>query len=600
MSRITSGCLLVLTLFSFGVGNEEAASQDVSSQESAINPDPRVTWMHYEDPEIVLLPDQAEWPEEQGKLWGSVLFHEESDLRREAADSIAMTYSLGMPIDPSMIEGLLAVIRAPNEQLVTVAAAANALAVIDARETAEDLAKLSSLGSIPLSLRIDETLARWDYAPMRDQWLARLQDPDHQRILVISAVRSLGEVKESRAAVPLTKFVFDRGLNPSLRIVAARSLAQFEIDGRLGLAKKLLEQGEAKDKQEVALDTLLAAILLSAEESAEAIGLLDTIAQGEIPTAMAEAMRKLLQVAPDRLVAKADRYLKERDANVRQLTVEALATAVNEQSVVQLASVLGDPVPDVRKRARHILLETMAADAALQPLVIEQAERILATEDWRSVEQAILIATALDQKQVGERLLELVDHPRHEVFLTACWGLKLLRPEPLREQIYQTMLRLIDEGKTPIAVHRYWATGQLAEAMAMMDHKPAIEVLKTLVPKEAPMNFMSRAAAVWALGHLLEDSKDAEVARMLEARLADSGTNPPEWDEVRALSAISLGRIKADSSLKALRTWGETEGAESFVGRRCYWGIREMTGEPIPDVEPKVRQLGDFFLQPAS
>ncbi len=561
-------------------------------QPTAPNPEPKVDWKHRIDPDIELLPDQGSWPEALQDLWAKALLHPESDLRREAADTVSLAYSHGMSIEKPIIEALLVVVKDPEEKPLTVTAAAAALANIDAKEAADTLAQQISTSPQTLQLQLDRAFARWDYQPMRATWLARLETPDHQRILVESAVVCLGEVREPLAAPILLPWLLSSKTSPSLRLKVARCLARLPIDDRLGVVATLLED----NSKQPALTQLLAATLLAEEDSPETVELLDSITRMDEPTAIGEALRRLLSIAPEKIVQQADRLLEHRDGNIRHVTVDALATAPSEESIVRLTRMIGDPVPAVRQLARKHLL-VMAANEELRPIVVTESEKVIATDDWRGLEQSILILTELNQTQIGQRLLDLVDHPRSEVYNTACWGLRRLKIVPLSDAVHQRFIGLFEELQEPSVSVRYYALGHLAEALAELDHKPAVPDLVKLIPKEVPIHPTTRSAGIWALGYLLAGTGDRNVATPLEGRLADAASIPPESNEVRAMAAVSLGRIGSQESLAPLRHWAATEGAENYIGRRCYWSVRELTGEPIPDIQPRIRQLGDWFLQ---
>ena len=125
--------------------------------------------------------------------------------------------------------------------------------------------------------------------------------------------------------------------------------------------------------------------------------------------------------------------------------------------------------------------------------------------------------------------------------------------------------------------------------------------MRSYVPKvsgKVPFAFQVRAAAVWSLGKLLTDKLDPVLASQLEVRLADVGSVPPEADQVRAMAAITMGRMKSQPSLPALRKWYETNTYNNYVGRACGWGIEQLTGEKMPDPDVMRPRAQNWFLEP--
>jgi hypothetical protein len=131
-----------------------------------------------------------------------------------------------------------------------------------------------------------------------------------------------------------------------------------------------------------------------------------------------------------------------------------------------------------------------------------------------------------------------------------------------------------------------------------MKYAPAEEQLRKYVPKDWRFAQETRAAAIWALGHLHAGTPDDDLANQLVARLNDVQGMMPELALVRRLAAVSLGRMHAQSSLEDLRRMATLEGSQSAVGIACAWAIHEITGEPMPSVPPLIQWESEWFLQP--
>ncbi len=583
--------LRLACLFSLLVLSSSTA-QDVSTEKP--NPDPSMEWHHLTDPKIELKPSELFWPEELMVSWIPALQHSESDLRREAADSISQAFRRGMPKLETMSELLLQVLETENEHPVTRTAAARALITIGAREYAESLAKHAAIGPQSLTIAVENALADWDYAPAREVWLKRLDSTAANSMLKRTAIVSLAAVKEVRSIEPLSQIALSPVAQGSIRISAAEALSQLPSENLLAWSKQLMAGVSAN----AALDGLVGVQLLSQLNSPEVIELLDAYAVRPEPTVAAAAMRQLLDKDPAKLVARSVTTALNRDANIRLITVQALRTDPSLTAVDLLATMLNDSVPAVRYEARRVLL-THCADTALRTRTIELTEALLQKEDWRALEQVILILTELKQLQIGPRLLALLDHERPEVYVCASWGLKTLADPSQVEVIYEAMLatsEFLSSGQLP--GRKSEMLTHLIEAVGVLRHTLATEHFKTFVPKTAPFNQVPRTAAIWALGYLQEGNPDAEIVGMLESRLSDAGSTPAESETVRGMSAVALARMKSESSIPVLRQWYETEGANTFIGRRSGWGVSLLTGEPLPEVKPLKTRSSGWFIQP--
>jgi hypothetical protein len=201
--------------------------------------------------------------------------------------------------------------------------------------------------------------------------------------------------------------------------------------------------------------------------------------------------------------------------------------------------------------------------------------------------------------------LELLDSPRPEAHTTAAWGLCQLRVAATAEPILEVF-----EAKTKhwIAYVSHQAVTEpvagteiqlahLAQALGRLKHAPADRVLREYIPKFSPLPMVSRAAGVWALGHLWAENPDAELAELLKDRLID--VNPPihERPLVRRMAAVSLARMRATDHLPSLRAMLARDTVQVDVGIACAWAIEQLTGEPIPEIRPEIVR-DRWFLVP--
>lgn len=583
-SRLFAALLLLFWAPSYGVGTEPPEL------------DPAIDWAADNDPKIVLPQVIVDWSMGLPRLWKLALEHREADVQREAADSITRAHQLGMPVSPEfgqeLSQALVRVLEEPGQHVVARVAAARALVQIDARQTAEVLSNHAARGPLEVTQIVEPALARWDFQPQRDVWLQRLSQGARPALLELS-VEGLAVLGEERAIADLTRLSLGVHESATVRLSAARALATIQ---RAGLEEHSTQLAKRMGPTSL-VDRLLAANLLSQHSGDATLALLDSFADDPEPAVAAQAMQRLLELAPQRLIARAETSLAHRDARIRQLTVAALATDPSPESITRIAPLLDDPIVQNRVLARRTLL-TMAGDESLHPVVVEHTTKVLMQDAWRGDQQAILILTTLEQRQVGKRYLVLLDHSRPEVCVTAAWGLRKFAIPELVEPMFAAAQKFSDglkpRGMAPS--HHADLLAHLHEALGILRHAPADSHLRTYVPKGLPDS--SRAAAVWALGLLLQDKLDPQLASQLEERLADTSSIPPESAAVRAMCAITLGRMKSESSLPVLRKWYEVHTHNDHVGRCCGWAIEQITGEKLPDPDVRHIKVGGWFLEP--
>jgi HEAT repeat protein len=566
----------------------------VQAQSEPPNVDRQVDWQMLNDPDIGLKGTVLTWPADLRRVWSEGLRHSDSQFRREVADSIRKAHLGGMPGLVALRDDLRAVLETAGEHPVTRTAAAAALVELDTRELADFLAGQTLLGPLPLRFVVEPALAKWDHLPSREVWLDRLRGGEANPELRRIAAQSLAQVGEPAAVEPLRNVLFSTHQGADYRLTAARALAVLNPPESLQWSRQLF----AAPDSELSLNAQLAVELLAGASSPEAIELLDQYVRFPAPTVAGVAMRRLLDLDPARLLARAAETVNDRDANIREITLSALTDDPTPQSVKLLARGLLDPVPDLRRMARRALL-SHAADPKLRQAVIARCQQVMRIDSWRGLEQATIVLTELEQRQIKDRLIELVDHPRPEVQITAAWAIKhLFEPDdaPRLHDMARRVTDEIDSGQA--AISRSFVQAHLMEALGVLKHRPAVEDLVRLVPKTAPYLVQSRAAAIWSLGFLLNPKQDAGLIRSLEARLADANSVPMEQPEVRAASAISLGRIGDPASLGELRTWYQTEGPNREVGRSSGWAVMQMTGEQLPEAQPYRQPIRNWSLEP--
>lgn len=550
----------------------------------------------YEDPKIEFPAPILSFSPKLKPLWVEALTGPEADLRREAAQTIGLAHRRGMPELADTAGALMEALDAPDQHRIVKLAAAQALIALDARQADATLFAHAGEDGLDMARLVEPALARWRHEPIRKLWLDRLADAGAtRRQLLVLAIRGLAEVAETEAAPRLLELAVDSDVAPEVRMEAARATGKLRSEGLEEEARRLA----ADDSPGKMVDRLVAASLLTGHRGDAAQGVLLELALDGEPAVAAIALGRLLKIDPMLVIPIIEPVLASDDANVRHLGARALVSWRTAEAIGQLGPMLDDRHPDVRSYVRRSL-EEMAPDPQLGGPVLEEVLDMLTGDRWRGLEQATLAVVALDHKPAAGRLVELLDFERPEVFITAAWGLRRLAVAETLDAMFDKLERETEKtkagGRSDLDVDRQ--SCYLIEALGQMKYRESDPLLREYVPKNAPFGHEARAAAIWTLGHLHAGKPDAELAKLFAGRLSDTNPENPEDPEVRRMSAISLGRMKAEDQLSTLRGFMEGESVNDEVGYGCAWAIHEITGEAIPKVEAQRGWRLGWFLEP--
>jgi HEAT repeat protein len=460
-------------------------------------------------------------------------------------------------------------------------------------------------GGNDLRSLIEPALARWDFKPMRGEWLKRLQDPATPSRSMILAIQGLGAVGESDAAGPLLAMVLDANQAKPIRLEAARSLGMLRTSGLEKDAQQLASDSSSRGM----VSRVAAAQLLQKHQSSEAVSLLQRLALDPEPSVAVRAVGRLLALDSKLLLPLLDANLANSEAAIRSCAVEVLFQHPSEKHLRLLAGRMDDRHPEVRVKARKALGE-LGKKKEFHTQVIADASALLMTDQWRGLEQATILLVQFDHKPAASRLVELLEFDRPEVFVTAAWGLRRLAvKETLGDVVVyvnaeigrlQNLRKLPGRQSFPYEYMDHQLS-QLNQFLGQQKYQQADAVLRLFVPQPAmrPVGPESRAAAIWALGLIHDGKTDDNLAGQLEERLNAMSTIPPENPRVRRMAAITLGRLKAKDTLKSLRQhYAAKQPMEDPVNNACGWAIEQITGEPMPPPATIQRVRRDWFLTP--
>jgi HEAT repeat protein len=537
-------------------------------------------------------------------LWLEALARPESDLKRQAADAIAKAHRLGMPGLAEAVPPLLKELEAPGAPLVVRLAVARTLIALDARQTADVLMRHAQADGFDAARLLEPVLARWNYAPMRQVWLACLESPQTPLGLLLLAIQAATLTKLGEAAPHLHRLALDRKVDRGVRLEAARSLAALQPTGLEAEARRLVESAGRRDVSE----RVIAATLLTHHRGAESEALLLQLASDEEPAVAVVAGGRLAEIGPDRVKPLLERLIASSDSRLRQLSARVLADLRTPEAVAQLSSLLDDRHRELRIAVRESLIRLADMQALTEP--VQQASmRMLNAKRPRANEQAAMVVGAIRHKPAADQLVQLLDSGAFEVRVAAAWALRRLAVPATaaailkRVEVETARVRQDNPFQEEPRLGLFQDLENLIEALGVLHYRPAHEVLKKYLPPpplRPPFIWNPiwqnnlRAAAFWSLGHIYADDPQAELAAYFRDCLT------PDAESVRVMAAVGIGRMKAKDQTPALRQMYEDDTALITVRRACAWSLQQLTGTPVKMPEPRPRTIWStgWFLEP--
>jgi HEAT repeat protein len=549
----------------------------------------------YRDPEIPVARVVKVFPPGLSARWLRALDRPENDLKCQAAATIALAHRHGMPGLDSAVGPLLRALDEPAQHPTVRLTVAQALIALDARQAAPSLLRHAQTDGIEMRNLVEPALARWNHVPARVVWLERLTQPGLPGRGWLVAIQALAAVGEPRAVPRLREMVLSPATDPIVRLEAARALGILQTAGLEMDAERLIaEKGTPENPAQLA-----AASLLRKHRSEEAARVQQRLAVQAEPTAAAVALEGLLEADARRVLPMLPLVLARPDPTVRVHGIEAHRRSPQPEHVALVAGLFDDPHPRVRVRARDALVE-VGKRPEHAVAVRRQGTRLLATANWRALEQATILLTLLDHKPAATRFVELLQFDRPEVYVTAAWGLRRLAvPETLPAQLREVGRRWQETHKPePTPPHNMidLELAQLAQSLGRARYAPASAQLMQFIPKQLNPGPESRAAAIWALGLIHQDGPPAGLADQLIERMTDQSVLFAEDLRVRRMSAVSLGRMKVQAAVESLRDYAPKQLSREPFPNACAWALEQVTGEAMPTSGTVEVSEGGWFL----
>ncbi|MCA9127885.1 MAG: hypothetical protein KDB22_12400 [Planctomycetales bacterium] len=401
-------------------------------------------------------------------------------------------------------------------------------------------------------------------------WRERIAVANRNTSQLLIAIEGIGLVGDTSDRPLLLSILSSGRMNLPTKLAAARALGELLDQGQEDIAAELHGSGTP-------LCSLLAAsVLRNHRGSAAATKLLVEIASGDEAVSQAEAYRSLSDHAPEVALEMAPTMLGSADPTLRELAVAAL----NQSEEIDDLRLQGTALADENVRIRRQVRENLQAKShnnEFRAVIEELILQMLDGDAAAGIEQAILLADAIQDDRHQERLVSLLSHPDDPVSIRAAWSLKTQSlSENLLVEIHQRCQRATANyiASTRQSQTEEYRVSFLIESLGENRYEPAREMLLKFVPKHAPLPTLTRVSAVYALGRIYEGQKDEPLAQQLMARAADNNELDPEDEQVRYAASIAVGRIGVTKHVERLQSV-EKEAATT-IALAAKWGYEHL------------------------
>lgn len=463
-----------------------------------------------------------------------------------------------------------------SNDLAQQAILAAALVLIDNQDEVEQLWKRVQDDAV-LGPLTEPALIKFRSPQALELWRKRAATATRNSNALVRAIEGIGAAGDATDRGLLESILRNERFDLGCKLTTARAMASVLPSGLETLAQEvrtsLLPQSE-----------LLAASLLKNHTSEAAIRMLTEIANGESPVAQSSAYRSLASNDPESAVRLANTMIVHQDSSIRREAVEVLQREGGIKSLRLMGSALADKNIEIRRQVRVYLAE-QADRPERRAVVNELLDGFLEGNSDEGNEQAVLLAAKLNDNSRVQALFRLVSHPNDQVSIRAAWALSRLEiPPALLETIQLRCVEITNKylAKAKQSDTEIYRVAFLIEALGQHRYRPAESMLMHYVPKAAPIFPVARASAVYALGRIYEEDKNAELSRILMARAADTNPLDAEDDRVRFTAAIAVGRIGSKTEIARLKRL--IDPATEPIGIARGWAIDRLSQQ---DSEPE-------------
>lgn len=446
---------------------------------------------------------------------------------------------------------------------------------LDNGEQSEALWQLAKQDSLTLPT-VESALCRWKKPQALEIWRTRLRERNGTHQELTQACAGLGAVGTQEDLSQLISLVTDGTQSASIRMTTAQAIGELSRSDQLPLAKTI------RASTALHADLLAMKILgkqLSKPTSDETLQFIIDVAENGSLVAQREAYSWICEFVPETARAKAHEFYKRNDAEIRRMSLVQINETENEHVMPTLVAGLSDAHPKNREAAREHLLVRATRSEMNEILVKALIGPELAREDWRSQEQCIRLCVELQQPQHAMRLVDLLDHQRNEVCITAAWALRHLGTDEqvlakMHKHAQEWTIRSRDKSKPTVEERDWRRLSHILEAFGHRRYRPAQETLLKYVPRASSVaSLIARVAGTWASGKMWEGEKNAVLTKELCARIADKNNLSPESESIRYAATLALGFISDPDTRDKLIANDEPIGS---IHHATKWALDRM------------------------
>ncbi len=469
------------------------------------------------------------------------------------------------------LELLLARLKKNEEPMQVRRAMISAAALLDDGKNAATLWESSDSDHLSRAI-VERAITKWQSPIALESWRKRLTDPlarPADIALAVEGLTALGNQQDNELLLNLLK---GNATTKTNRHLASVALGQLNQDGLNALAQEVLDS-------DVDQRHLLVANLLAKHSGDKTLEQLRSVFNNGSNVAQYAAAKALVANFPKEAREYAPQMVAHADSPMRVLVLNLLDKLSDEPSLRLQSQLLSDRNRDIRRLAGSQLIRK--ANEGQRALVDQFITEHINAEPWTGIEQALVMAVSLQDRQRCAKLVELLEHPRPEVNMHAGWALMELAQDPailasIEPHVEKATDFLVANGvRPPMYKTDTIRLSFLFEAFGRNKYEPMHKLLMKYVPKnDFKLGFASRASAIWALGQLNTGTDNQSLRKALFERIADLSPYMPEDELVRFCCIIALGEMGFSDSLPTLNKFNE--GKPFPIGYACDWAIEQI------------------------
>lgn len=484
---------------------------------------------------------------------------EHASIRFEAAQNICQNHDRpGFRKPDRALQLLMEQLSNSSNSILVKRTMISAACLLDDGTNAQGIwqAAASDPGVAPL---VESYLIRWKSTVSLDHWRKILADSQSSQADIERALDGLAQVGQEQDRQLCMQVLRSDQANSITRLAAARTLGILQPDGLTSLADEIL-RSEVSDKH-----MLVASLMAKHRADPAALELMQALMQQGTATSKRLAANSIAESYPDKALSVVGDWVKNPDDEIRLAALKLLLSQPSDSNTRLQASLLADSDSLVRNKARVQLLDL--AKNGFRDQVREHLEENLNGQVWQGIEQAIILAVELQDRERCQRFLELLDHPRPEVNMLAGWALMELANDPGIVQSVvphaEKLTSQLEQG-TVLAKQDIIRLSFLFEVFGRNHYEPVLSMLRKYIPKDNfKMGNLSRSSAIWAIGKIMKDQDDPKLRAQLAERIMDLSTRMPENYLVGYACLLALGEFGYTDSKTVVERYS-TDGQDAL------------------------------------